>query len=198
VQRAKDTKSEGIFIFVPGGTQPAALGKALAEHGITPKNTKILASGELTNDEPLKSMGDSAEGIITAWHYGWTHKSAVNEKFVKGFAEMLGGRHPDQFSVSAYDGMHVIYEALKKTKGNTDGAALVEAMKGLAWESPRGPVSIDPETRDIIQTIYLRRVEKVNGVLQNVEFDKLEKVKDPVKVVMQAEGKLNPDGTVKK
>ncbi len=197
VQRAKDSKSEAIFIFVPGGTQPAALGKALAEHGITPKTTKILSSGELTNDEPLKSMGDAAEGIISGWHYSWTHKSANNEKFVKGFKEMLGGRNPDQFSVSAYDGMHVIYEALKKTNGNTDGVAFIAATKGLTWESPRGPVSIDPETRDIVQTIYLRRVEKVNGMLQNVEFDKLEKVKDPVKVVMKAEGKLNPDGTVK-
>jgi len=197
VQRLKDSKSESVFIFVPGGEQPAALGKALAEHGLTPKSMKILASGELTNDEPLRSMGDAAEGIITGWTYTWAHKSALNEKFVKGINEMLNGRNPDQFAVSAYDGMHLIYEALKKTNGNAEGPALIAAMKGMAWESPRGPISIDPETRDIVQTIYIRRVEKVNGKLQNVEFDKLEKVKDPVKQKMKAEGKLNPDGTVK-
>lgn len=197
VQRLKDAKSDSVFIFVPGGEQPAALGKALAEHGLTPKSLKILASGELTNDEPLRSMGDAAEGIITGWTYTWAHKSALNEKFVKGMNELLNGRNPDQFAVSAYDGMHVIYEALKKTNGKADGPTLIAAMKGMAWESPRGPISIDPETRDIVQNIYIRRVEKVNGRLQNVEFDKLEKVKDPVKERMKAEGKLNPDGTVK-
>jgi len=121
----------------------------------------------------------------------------MNEKFVKGMNEMLGGRNPDQFAVSAYDGMEAIYQALKKTNGNADGAAVINALKGASWESPRGPVSIDPETRDIVQTIYIRRVEKVAGKLQNVEFDKIEKVKDPVKERMKAEGKLNPDGTVK-
>jgi branched-chain amino acid transport system substrate-binding protein len=197
VQRLKDAKSEAVFIFVPGGEQPAALGKALAEHGLTPKTMKILASGELTNDEALRSMGDAAEGIITGWHYTWAHKSALNEKFVKGMNEMLGGRNPDQFAVGGYDGIHAIYEAIKKTNGNTDGAAIINAMKGLKWESPRGPMAIDPETRDVIQTIYLRRVDRVAGKLQNVEFDKLENVKDPVKERMKAEGKLNPDGTVK-
>jgi len=197
VQRLKDSKSEAVFIFVPGGEQPAALGKALAEHGLSPKSMKILASGELTNDEPLRSMGDASEGIITGWTYTWAHKSAMNEKFVKGMNEMLGGRNPDQFAVSAYDGMEAIYQALKKTNGNADGAAVINALKGASWESPRGPVSIDPETRDIVQTIYIRRVEKVAGKLQNVEFDKIEKVKDPVKERMKAEGKLNPDGTVK-
>ena len=111
--------------------------------------------------------------------------------------ELLGGRNPDQFAVSAYDGIHLIYEALKKTNGNTDGDALVNAMKGMAWESPRGPISIDPETRDIIQTIYLRRVENIGGQLGNVEFDKVEKVKDPVKEKMKADGKLTADGLAK-
>jgi branched-chain amino acid transport system substrate-binding protein len=197
VQRLKDSKSEAVFIFVPGGEQPAALGKALAEHGLTPKTMKILASGELTNDEPLRSMGNAAEGIITGWHYTWAHKSALNERFVKGMNEMLNGRNPDQFAVGGYDGIHLIYEALKKTNGNADGAAIINAMKGLRWESPRGPMMIDPETRDVVQTVYLRRVERVGGRLQNVEFDKIENVKDPVKERMKAEGKLNPDGTVK-
>jgi len=196
-QQAKDSKSDSIYIFVPGGEQPAALGKALAEHGVTPKTVKVFSSGELVNDEPLKSMGEAAVGIISGWSYSWVHKSALNAQFVKGINEMLNGRNPDQFAVSAYDGMHLIYEALKKTNGKADGDALIAAMKGMAWESPRGPVSIDPETRDIIQTIYLRRVELVGGKPQVVEFDKIEKVKDPVKEKLKAEGKLNPDGTAK-
>jgi branched-chain amino acid transport system substrate-binding protein len=176
-QQLKDSKADSAYIFVPGGEQPAALGKALAEHGVSAKNVKLFSSGELVNDEPLKSP--------------------ENEKFVKGIREMLNGRNPDQFTVSGYDGMALIYQALEKTKGKADGDTLIAAMKGLSWESPRGPVSIDPETRDIIQTIYLRRVEKVDGKIQNVEFDKLEKVKDPVKEELKAAGKLNPDGTMK-
>jgi branched-chain amino acid transport system substrate-binding protein len=196
-QRLKDANAEAVFIFVPGGEQPAALGKALAERGITPKTMKVLSSGELTNDDALKGLGDSALGIISAWHYDPRHKSAMNAEFVKGMRELLGGRNPDQFAVSAYDGMNLIYEALKKTNGNTDGDTLVNAMKSLAWESPRGPVAIDPETRDIIQTVYLRRVENLGNELGNVEFDKVEKVKDPVKEKMKADGKLTPDGLAK-
>jgi len=196
-QQLKDSKADSVYIFVPGGEQPAALGKALAEHGVTPKTVKIFSSGELVNDEPLKSMGDAALGIISGWSYSWTHKSDTNAKFVKGINEMLNGRNPDQFTVSGYDGMQLIYKALEKTKGNADGDTLIAAMKGLAWESPRGPVSIDPETRDIVQNIYLRRVETVNGKPQVVEFDKLDAVKDPVKAALKADGKLNPDGTAK-
>jgi branched-chain amino acid transport system substrate-binding protein len=196
-QQLKDSKADSVFVFVPGGEQPAALGKALAEHGVTPKTVKMFSSGELVNDEPLKSMGDSAIGIVSGWHYTWTHKSDLNAKFVKGFKEMLNGRNPDQFAVSAYDGMALIYKALEKTKGNADGDALIAAMKGMAWESPRGPISIDPETRDIVQDIYMRRVESVDGKPQVVEFDKLAAVKDPVKLQLKADGKLNPDGTMK-
>ena len=196
-QQLKDSKADSAYLFVPGGEQPAAMGRALAEHGVSPKTTKLFSSGELVNDEPLKSMGEGAIGIISGWNYSWVHKSPENAKFVKGINEMLNGRNPDQFTVSGYDGMQLIYKALEKTKGNTDGDTLIAAMKGLAWESPRGPVSIDPDTRDIIQTIYLRRVENVGGKIQNVEFDKLEKVKDPVKEKLKAEGKLNPDGTTK-
>ncbi|MGZ3411007.1 MAG: ABC transporter substrate-binding protein [Xanthobacteraceae bacterium] len=197
VQRLKDSKSESVFIFVPGGEQPAALGKALTEHGLSPKTTKVFSSGELTNEAPLKSMGAAAEGIISAWSYDWRHKSAMNEEFVKGFREMLNGRNPDQFSVSAWDGMDAIYRALKKTNGNAKGDDFIAALKGASWESPRGPISIDPETRDIVQTIYMRRVEKIGDTYGNVEFDKLDAVKDPVKLKLKEEGKLTPDGLTK-
>ncbi len=180
VQRAKDANAQGIFVFVPGGVQPAALAKALTERGIDPNKTKILGQGELTDAGALKSMGDSGLGIITVFHYDPNHKSKLNETFVKAYVGDYK-RTPDFFSIGGYDGMHLIYEALKKTGGKADGDSLIAAAKGMKWESPRGPISIDPETRDIVQTVYIRRVEKVGGELQNVEFDKIENVKDPVK-----------------
>jgi branched-chain amino acid transport system substrate-binding protein len=184
LQRAKDVSPDVLYIWVPGGPQPAAIGKAVAERGIDLKKIKVVGQGELTFDEALKGMGDAGLGFITAFHYDHNHQSAKNKAFVAAYnAEYK--RNPDMFSVGGYDGMHVIYEALKKTKGDTDGDKLIAAAKGLSWESPRGPMSIDPETRDVIQTVYIRRVEKVNGQLVNVEFDKLENVKDPFKERMK-------------
>jgi branched-chain amino acid transport system substrate-binding protein len=184
VQRAKDINPEAIFVFVPGGAQPAALGKAFAERGIDPNKVKIMGTGEVTDETAVKSMGNAALGIISGWHYDYNHQSKTNAAFVKAFnAEFK--RNPDFFAVGGYDGMHVIYEALKKTGGKTDGPALTAAVKGMKWESPRGPVMIDPETRDMVQTIYIRRVEKVGNELRNVEFDKIENVKDPVKAAMK-------------
>jgi branched-chain amino acid transport system substrate-binding protein len=178
VQRAKDIGPEAIYIFIPGGAQPAALGKAFAERGIDKSKTKVLGSGEATAEAALKAMGDNALGIITAWHYDYKGDSKLNQAFVKEFNAMHG-RNPDFFSIGGYDGMHAIYETLKKTKGDTDGDKLIAAAKGLKWESPRGPMSIDPETRDVVQTVYIRRVEKVGGELVNVPFDRVENVKDP-------------------
>src|SRR5690349_4869810 len=178
VQRAKDLNPESIFVFIPGGAQPAALGKAFAERGIDPKKVKLLSTGEPVDETAIKSMGDLALDRISAWHYDYNHKSKLNADFVKAFnAEYK--RNPDFFAVGGYDGMHLIYEALKKTKGATDGEALIGAAKGMKWESPRGPVSIDPETRDIVQTVYIRKVQKVGNNIVNVEFDKVENVKDP-------------------
>jgi branched-chain amino acid transport system substrate-binding protein len=184
LQRAKDMNPDALYIWVPGGPQPAAIGKAVAERGIDLKKTKVLGQGELTYEDALKSMGDAGLGFITAFHYDFNHQSAKNKAFVAAYnAEFK--RNPDMFSAGAYDGMHVIYEALKKTKGNTDGDALIAAAKGMQWESPRGPMTIDPQTRDVTQTVYIRRVEKVNGQLVNVEFDKIENVKDPFKARMK-------------
>ena len=145
---------------------------------------KIMGQGELTDEGALKAMGDSAIGIITALHYDYTHDSAVNREFVKSYnAEFR--RNPDIYSVGGYDGMSLIYAALAKTEGKTDADGLIAAVKGMAWESPRGRVSIDPDTRDIINTVYIRKVEKVAGQLQNVEIETFENVKDPVKAQMK-------------
>jgi branched-chain amino acid transport system substrate-binding protein len=180
VQRAKDLNPGGIFVFIPGGTQPAAFAKALRDRGMDPSHIKILGQGELTYDEVLKSLGDDALGIITVFHYDWPHKSAMNKAFVEAYNKEFH-RNPDVYSIGGYDGMHLIYAALKKTKGNTDGQALVNAAKGMHWESPRGPISIDPKTRDIIQNVYIRKVEKVGGKLENVEIATIKAVKDPAK-----------------
>jgi len=177
VQRAKDINPDGVFIFIPGGAQPIAITKAFKERGFP--GDKILGQGEITmDDNALKSMGDNGLGIRTVMHYSWEHKSAMNAAFVKAY-EADYKRHPDVFSIGGWDGMHLIYEALKKTKGKTDGDSLIAAAKGMKWESPRGPISIDPATRDIVQNVYIRKVEKVGDGVQNVEIDTIKDEKDP-------------------
>ena len=178
VQHAKDLNPEGIFVMIPGGAMPGAFGKALAERGIDLKKTKVMGQMEIADEHALASMGDAALGIITVAHYDYTHDSKMNDAFVKAYNAEYG-RNPDFFSVGGYDGMHLIYAALEKANGKTDGDSLIAAAKGLKWESPRGPISIDPETRDIIQNVYIRRVEKVGGKLVNVEIATFDNVKNP-------------------
>ena len=180
VQRIKDANPEAVYIFIPGGAQPPANGKALAERGLTPPKTKLFGQGELTLPEALESMGDTAKGIITTFHYTMERDDPLNNAFVKAYREANKNRSPDLFSIGGYDGMHLIDAALKKTNGDTDGDKLIEAAKGMAWDSPRGPVSIDPETRDIIQTVWIREVKEVDGKLQNVVIDSIPNVKDPL------------------
>ena len=139
---------------------------------------------DVTDEAAVKNMGNAAVGIVTAWHYDYNHDSALNREFVKGYNEANPGPKPNFFSVGGYDGMHLIYETLKKTNGNADGDALIAAAKGMKWESPRGPVQIDPETRDIILTVYINKVTKGPNGLANGEIDKIENVKDPVKARM--------------
>lgn len=184
VQRAKDLNPEAIYVWVPGGAQPGAIGKALAERGIDAKKTKVLGQLELTDPGAIKAMGPAAEGIIVASHYDAHHTSEANKKFVSAFQADYK-RDPDYFSIGGWDGMHVIAEVLKKTGGKTDGDTMIAAAKGMKWESPRGPISIDPETRDIIQNVYIRQVQNIGGELRNVQIDVIPNVKDPVKAAMK-------------
>ena len=142
---------------------------------------RLIGAGDITDDDLLNQMGDVALGLETAYFYSAAHPSAKNKAFVDGVKQANNGMRANFFGVSGYDGMHLIYEVLKKTGGKTDGESLVGAAKGMAWESTRGPMTIDPETRDVIHNIYLRKVEKVNGELWNIEFATVENVKDPVK-----------------
>lgn len=163
---------------VPGGAQPGAIAKALAERDVDPKKIKIMGQGELSDETALKAIGDAGIGIVTAFHYDYMHNSALNKQLVAVFNAEFN-RNPDFFAVGGYDDMHLIYEAFKKTGGKVDGESLVTTAKGMKWESPRGPISIDLETRDIINTVYIRRVEKIDGQLRNVEIGRFENVKDP-------------------
>jgi branched-chain amino acid transport system substrate-binding protein len=183
IQRAKDLDPPGIFIMIPGGSQPGAFGKALADRGVDPQKTEIMGQLELTDEHALASIGDVAIGIITTGHYDYNHHSKLNEAFVKAYNEDYK-RNPDFFSVGGYDGAHLIDVALQKSGGKTDGESLINAAKGASWESPRGPISIDPETRDIVQTVYIRKVEKIDGHLVNVEIAAIPSVKDPFKAAM--------------
>jgi branched-chain amino acid transport system substrate-binding protein len=182
VQRVKDANPQAVFLFVPSGEQPVQIMKTMAERGVTGSGIKILATGDVTDDGVLQSMGDSALGIITSHHYSYAHDSALNKEYVKEFAAEYGDFRPDFLSVGGYDGMAAIYEVAKRLDGNIDGDKAMAVLKGLKIESPRGPIEIDAETRDVIQTVYIRKVEKRgDGTIVNQEFDKIEHVKDPGK-----------------
>jgi branched-chain amino acid transport system substrate-binding protein len=179
LQRVRDLNPDTAFIYF-AGPQASIFAKQFAERGLANSGIKIIGPGDLTDDNDLNTMGDQMLGMITSGSYSAAHDSALNNAYVAAF-EQTNGFRPDFVSVGAYDGLHLIYEALKKTNGNAEGDALLAAMKGMAWESPRGPISIDPQTRDIVQNIYIRKVEKVNGQLYSVEFATYEAVKDPMK-----------------
>src|SRR6202012_966077 len=154
--------------------------KQYAERGLDKAGIKVIGPGDVMDDDLLNGMGDAALGVVTAHIYSAAHPSQMNKDFVAAYKKDFGSR-PGFMAVGGYDGINLIYEALKKTNGDTDGDKLVAAMKGLKWESPRGPISIDPETRDIIHNVYIRKVEKKNGQLYNVEFAPYNDVKDPIK-----------------
>ena len=180
LQRARDESPDGLYVFIPAG-QAATFMRQFRERGLDTSGIKLFGAGDITDDDLLNGMGDSMLGIVTAYFYSAAHPTAKNKAFVDGMKAANNGMRANFFGVSGYDGMHLIYEVLKKTGGKTDGDSFVAAAKGMSWESPRGPMTIDPETRDVIHNVYMRKVEKVNGELWNTEFATVENVKDPVK-----------------
>jgi branched-chain amino acid transport system substrate-binding protein len=182
VQRLNDLRPQAVFLFVPAGQQPTALMKTLAEQGLTGSGLKILATGDVTDDAALQGMGDAALNIVTSHHYSYAHSSPGNKAYVQAYAALYGDDiRPNFMSVGGYDGMDAIYRVIEQLKGKIDGAKAMAALRGMRIESPRGPIEIDAATRDVVQTVYIRRVEKVEGKLVNVEFDRVENVKDPGK-----------------
>jgi branched-chain amino acid transport system substrate-binding protein len=179
LQRARDLNPDTLFVFVPAG-QAGTFAKQFAERGLDKAGIRLIGPGDIVDDNDLPGMGDAMLGVVTAGIYSTAHDSQVNKDYVAAF-EKVNPMRPNFISLGGYDGMHLIYEALKKTGGKTDGDALVGAMKGMSWESPRGPISIDPDTREIVRNIYMGKVEKVNGQLYTVQFETFPAVKDPLK-----------------
>jgi branched-chain amino acid transport system substrate-binding protein len=180
LQKVRDAKPDALFVFVPSGAGAAVM-KQFRERGLDKAGIKLIGTGDVTDDDQLNDMGDIAVGVVTSHHYSAAHPSAVNKKFVEAFSKANNGMRPNFMAVGGYDGMRVIYEALKVSKGKGGGDALLAAMKGQTFESPRGKIFIDAQTRDIVQDVYLRKVEKKDGQLFNVEFDVIKDVKDPGK-----------------
>ena len=179
LQKVADAKPDALLAFVPSGVGSQFM-KQFVERGLDKSGIRFLAEGSVTDDDLLNSIGDVALGAVTAHHYSAAHDSPENKAFVEAFKKANNGMRPNFMAVGGYDGMHLIYESLKKTNG-AGGQALIDAMKGMSWTSPRGPVSIDPQTRDIVQNVYVRKVERKDGELYNVEFATTQNVKDPVK-----------------
>jgi branched-chain amino acid transport system substrate-binding protein len=182
LQRIKDSKPDAVFVFLPPGSQTIGFIKGYEDRGLKQAGIRLIGTGDLTDDGVLQAMGDPTLGLITSFHYSAAHDSPENKLFVKTYAEVNGTKYrPNFMACAGYDGMAAIAEALRKTGGSVDADKFLAALKGMKLTSPRGPIMIDPETRDIVQTVYIRKVEKVNGELYNIEFDRFENVKDPGK-----------------
>ena len=181
LQKVSDLKPDALFIFVPSGAG-AVFMKQFAERGLSKQGIKLIGTGDVVDDDILNSMGDVALGTVTSMHYTAALDNLENRAYVAAFEKANPNMRPNFHSVGAYDGMHLIYAALQATKGDTNGDKLLAAMKGQKWNSPRGPVELDPQTREMIQNVYITRTERVNGQLFNVPFDKVEAVKDPAKI----------------
>lgn len=181
LQKIKDIKPDAVFIFLPPGAETISFMKGFAERGLGQAGIKLISTGDLPDEDILEAIGDSALGLVTSFHYSEAHNSPENKAYTAAYYKAYPKDRPNFMSMGGYDGMHLIAEVLKKTNGNTDADKFIEAAKGMKWVSPRGPISIDPATRDIVQTVYIRRVERVGGKLQNVEFDQVPDFKDPGK-----------------
>lgn len=186
VQRVKDAAPDAAFIFFPSGAMPQAFMKAWRDRGLDEAGIRLYATGEATDDSYLQATGDVALGLVTSHHYSHAHSSDLNQAFIRRFRALHGdAMRPSYFAVAAYDALAALDAALTATQGDTDPDKLMGALAGLSLESPRGPIRIDADTRDIVQTVYIRRTERVDGELLNIEFDQFEQVSDPVYVAEQ-------------
>ncbi|NCY26818.1 MAG: ABC transporter substrate-binding protein, partial [Alphaproteobacteria bacterium] len=175
LQRVRDARPDALFIFVPSG-EGAPLMRQFAERGLREAGIRLIGTGDVLDDDILNDIGDSALGAVTSHHYSAAHDSAENRAFLAAYAAQAPGQRPNFMAVGGWDGMHLLAEGLRRTQGNTDGERLVAAMAGQEWISPRGPVRIDAQSRDMVQDIYIRRTERRDGQLWNIEFDRVERV----------------------
>jgi branched-chain amino acid transport system substrate-binding protein len=178
LQKVRDLAPDALFVFVPSGIGTQVMNQ-FNERGLAKAGIKLIGTGDVVDDDILNNMGDTALGIVTSYPYSTAHPSAINKKFVEEFRKANKNMRPNAVAVFAYDGLHVIFEALKKTGGKGGGDALLAGMKGQIFESPRGQIYIDANTRDVIQSVFIRKVQRQNGELYNIEFDEHKDVKDP-------------------
>ena len=182
LQRIKDARPQAVFIFLPQGAQPVAVMKGFSERELDKAGIRLIATGDVTEDSLIETMGDAPLGVVTTHQYSVAHDSPQNRAFLKAYAEIDARGRPNFMAVGAWDGMAAIYEVARRLNGRIAGDAAMEVLKGMRIDSPRGPIWVDPETRDVVQTIYVRRVERLkDGKLYNVEFDRVDNVKDPGK-----------------
>ncbi|MFZ2006877.1 MAG: ABC transporter substrate-binding protein [Stellaceae bacterium] len=183
VQRVKDAKPDVAFLWVPAQTQATAMMNAVRDLGLREAGIHIVSAQDLLPDEQLPKMGDTPLGLITAGNYSTAGDRPANKAFLAAWAKEYGDQSiPDFFSVDGWDGMAAIYDLVKQTKGKfTAGEAMAFLSHWKNPDSPRGPIEIDPNTRDIVQNIYIREVKKVDGKLANVEIQTIPMVKDPWK-----------------
>jgi len=179
MQKVREAKPEYVYMFMPVGPLSVAFIRAYVERGLDKAGIKLEATAE-TEESELGGYGDAAAGIVTALHYSPSSTTPVNTKFVAALKQKYGaGSIPNVGSISAWDSMTMIFQMIKATDGKQDGDKAMAAIKGYAWESPRGPVTVDPVTRELVQNIYIRKVEKVDGAYANKPFKTYPAVKDP-------------------
>jgi branched-chain amino acid transport system substrate-binding protein len=180
VQRIKDSKPQALFVFLPAGEMPVAFMKAYNERALAKAGIKLLTTGDVMIDNLQDALGDHALGVISTHHYSVDHKSPENKAFLAAFGKLESAR-PNYMAVGGYDGMAAIYSVIKQLKGDIDGDKAMALFKGMKINSPRGPILIDPSTRDVTQNVYVREVKKIGNHYYNVEFETYKDVKDPGK-----------------
>jgi branched-chain amino acid transport system substrate-binding protein len=182
MERAMQAKPDAIYMFQPGGSPSISFVKSYVERGLKAAGIKLLGGGEFA-ELYLPNFTDDVIGTISVNHYTETNTLPENVQMKDQLRKMFGDKGvTDIGSIGAWDGINLIYTALREVGATTDGLKLVDAMKGKTLRSPRGPIMIDPEERDIVQNMYIRRIEKINGKLTNVDFATIPMVKDPWKL----------------
>jgi len=181
VQRVKDSKPQGVFVFLPTGEMPIAFVKSFKERGLAKAGIKLITTGDVLDDGAMDAMGDAPLGVISTYHYSADHQSPENKAYLAAYKKIDPNTRPNAHAIGAYDGMAAIYNVARALKGDIDGDKAMAVLKGMKINSPRGPIQIDPETRDIIQNVYVREAKKKGGKIYNVEFETIKNVKDPGK-----------------
>jgi branched-chain amino acid transport system substrate-binding protein len=179
IQRIKDAKPDGVYVFLNAGGSGTTFLKQAKSQGLDKAGIKIFCSGDLLTEQVLPAIGDAALGVISTMNYSGTHNSKLNRDFIKAFEAQSGGLPPTFGGVGVYDAFTAMYKVIEAQKGQIDPDKTMELVKTLKFESPRGPIAIDPETRDIVQNVYIRRTEMKGGKLVNTEIDTYPMVKDP-------------------